>query len=170
MNRIDRAIDIFLDALNDGTLEAGQCTTCAVGSLVRAGMIQTNNYKEIPSDNAFIIDNEVEVEGVTNSDWAYLFVTHGNTQFKKQAFCPFEEKYIPASKEDITKGLKAISYTEFTEEELAKIEYAFETNTKGDEIEDQIKGLEAVVKIMQTFDEDKREVKEIFTNKAYALA
>lgn len=38
--RVQKAIDIFLDAINNGTLAKGSCTRCAVGNLVRAGYIE----------------------------------------------------------------------------------------------------------------------------------
>ena len=31
--RIQEAIDVFLDAINNGTLAKGTCTACAVGNL-----------------------------------------------------------------------------------------------------------------------------------------
>ena len=37
-NRITKAIDIFLDAINEGTLAKGNCCACAVGNLVAHGM------------------------------------------------------------------------------------------------------------------------------------
>jgi hypothetical protein len=74
-------------------------------------------------------------------------------------------------------GLKAISYTDFTEEELSQIEYTFEKNTsihaddyyfhtKEEIRQDQIKGLEAVVRVMLKFDKCQDEVQEVFTSKA----
>ena len=36
--RISKAIDIFLDAVNNGTLAKGTCIACAVGNLVAHGM------------------------------------------------------------------------------------------------------------------------------------
>ena len=59
---------------------------------------------------------------------------------------------------------------------LHNLQFAFETNTKIDIQEykevtpeevraDQIKGLEAVVNVMMTFDDVKADVKEVFTNK-----
>jgi len=70
-----------------------------------------------------------------------------------------------------------IDATKFTWQELAAIEHAFERNTNirvnsydfssPEEIRaDQIRGLEAVVKVMLTFDECTENVQEVFTNKA----
>lgn len=145
--RIQRAIDIFLDAINNGTLAKGICAKCAVGNLCGG-----------------------------NGAWAHLFITIDNRQTLRNGDIPtFHFHKHPI---DIKMGLEAISVTEFTESELAKIEYAFETNSKIDidyyefyskeEIRaDQIKGLEAVIKVMLEFDDCKEDdIKEIFTEKA----
>ncbi len=161
--RIENAIDIFLDALNNGTLAKGTCFACAVGNLVAAGMdavvihqIDGNKHKYDCTKN--------------NKDWSQLFYTPPSG---KQATTDYEKvfKHLPRLK-------KEIENTNFTVYELAQIEFAFETNAKinhqhyhgytKEEIRaDQIKALEAVVKVMLTFNEDtKTDVKEVFTNKA----
>ena len=149
--RISKAIDIFLDAINNGTLAKGTCAACAVSNLVTvANNIQCNNL------------DEQREKGL--SSWSDVFCTNDNKQ-------SFNIKYYR------DKAKKQIDSTDFSLNELAAIEYAFETNTKirhyfyeediSKEVRaDQIKGLEAVVKVMMTFDEVEAEVKEVFTKQA----
>jgi hypothetical protein len=77
--------------------------------------------------------------------------------------------------------IKNIQSTKFTLQELMYIENAFETNTEincyvysdysEEEIrKDQIRGLEAVIKVMLKFDEQSDDVKEVFTKKAELIA
>lgn len=156
--RVKNAIDVLLDAINNRTLAKGTCTACAVGNLVAAGI----GGKVIRDDkNDFFCDKN-------NTTWSILF----STSFGNQIFRPDvlnDETYG-----DLIKS--TIKTTEFSIEELKKIEYTFETNTKiyysemgrfSDEeiLQDQIRGLEAVVKVMMEFDNIKEDVKEVFTNK-----
>lgn len=158
--RIIKAIDIFLDAINNGTLAKGTCVACAVGNLVAK------------SKNITI--EKIEMNGILLrfdtcrpvSNWMYLFMTENG-----------EQKPRLGTIKDEQLGLECIKDVEFSKEELAKIEFAFETNsaisfgryykhTKEQIRADQIKGLEAVVKVMLEFDDCKEEVKEVFTSKA----
>jgi len=151
--RIQKAIDIFLDALNEGTLAKGTCAACAVGNLVAHGM---GIKAQIPVDD---IDFQKAKE---NEHWAsVLFRFHG-PHFLKD------------------KGEKCVESTDFTKEELIHIEEAFEHNTKifwddyykysKQEIRaDQLKGLEAVVEVMLQFDNQQDSVQEVFTNKAQLI-
>jgi len=155
--RIQNAIDIFLDAINNGTLAAGTCTACAVGNLVAAGI----GYEIDKDFNSFVKLKNDTLKVKPNAAWM-------------AAFSSSREAIIGYTKED---GLKNIEATDFTLEEILKIERAFERNTrisygryyefsKKEIRADQIKGLEAIVKVMLTFDEQKENVKEIFTNRA----
>lgn len=140
--RIQKAIDIFLDAINEGTLVKGDCTKCAVGNLIK---------HEISDDYLY---------------WSSYFCTVNNVQKISKGF------------EHILEVRRELDCTDFSDKELMAIEYAFETNTvihsrhysnfsKKAIREDQIIGLEAVVKVMLTFDDCQNyDVKEIFTNKA----
>jgi hypothetical protein len=152
--RIEKAIDIFLDAINNGTLAKGNCTACAVGNLVAHGL-----GGEITNNGCYF---ECTVE---NSHWSGLFITYSGGQLIKTR---------NLSNDDVQSNIKA---TDFTWEELALIEKTFETNTSIDADDyrnytqkqiraDQIRGLEAVVKVMLQFDDCKDDVKEVFTNKA----
>lgn len=156
--RISKAIDIFLDAVNNGTLAKGTCIACAVGNLVAHGLggeIKFNPERD--HENMFL-------SNVENAEWKYAFCTRqGKQEINDWWF----------KQEDVKRNIRA---TDFNIDELAQIEFAFETNTKIDIYEykevtaeeiraDQIKGLEAVINVMMTFDDVKADVKEVFTNK-----
>jgi len=156
--RIEKAIDIFLDALNEGTLAKGSCIACAVGNLVAAGLDAKITY----SNNGFKCNKN-------NFMWGLYFNTSNNNQVIYES----EKHHISV--------ISNIEATDFTAEELMKIEYAFETNTyilyidyneysKKEIMEDQIKGLKAVVDVMLTFNNDTTtNVDAVFTNKAKKL-
>ena len=147
--RIQKAIDILLDAYNKDELTAGDCSACAVGNLVAAGL------------------DKHSVKRREHTMWSLLFSTNLNLisiYFFKQNI--FESKL---NDERVQKCIKA---TDFTWKELAKIEYTFESTYnnyyyKGikDEKGSQLKALEEVVKVMMSFDEVKENVKEVFTSK-----
>ena len=164
--RIQNAIDIFLDAINEGTLAKGACVACAVGNLVAHGM-----DAKVVKDGRFDYTTEPKVH---NNIWGGLFCTVGNSQTVRT---DIHEVIKNSSFKDLRKAIKKI---DFTIDELMQIEFAFETNTKiihklynihtKEEVRaDQIKGLEAVVKLMLTFDEQVDDVKEVFTTKAEAI-
>ena len=158
-NRIEKAIDIFLDAVNNGTLAKGTCTACAVGNLVAHGMNGTISKRKSENGDYLVFRTDVDSCG-----WSDAFVTtEGEQSIYENSF---NEPWV----------LKNVEATDFTIQELAQIEFTFETNTEihhnrynlttAEEIRaDQIKGLEAVVKLMMTFDDVKADVKEVFTNK-----
>lgn len=162
--RVQNAIDIFLDAINDGTLAKGTCIACAVGNLVAKGLdakiVKSNNCA-----NYFACTEE-------NTHWSNLFVTTSSSVSGTIG------QVIRRDCIDDPDVVKNISATEFTWQELAKIEYAFETNTKIHNNEynsykkkeiraDQINGLKAVVEVMLTFSNDtETSVSEVFTKKA----
>ncbi len=160
--RIQKAIDIFLDALNKGTLAKGTCRACAVGNLVAAGM----GINIIPT---YLSNGELEFEidsPINNGDWGMLFSTVYDGK-----------QHIRIDNLNISFVQTCIRATDFTWQELAKIENAFERNTSisyenyhfhsNEEVrKDQIKGLEAVVKVMMTFDDVQEKVEEVFTQKA----
>jgi len=151
--RISKAIDIFLDAINNGVLMKGSCTACAVGNLVAHGY----NY-EIPYHGVHDFDTP-------NAAWAKLFCT---SEDGDQAI-----RLRHLNDRDVQENIEA---TDFTWEELAKIEKAFETNTdicftdyhkhtKEEIRKDQIRGLEAVVQVMLDFDDCEEQVQEVFTSR-----
>lgn len=112
--RIQKAIDIFLDAINNGTLAKGTCVACAVGNLVAEGMRGSITKVDYVGGTSFSCS-------ITNSNWAELFATN----MYKQEVYPEEEL-----EGDIrTLAYQNIESTDFTKEELMQIEFAFETNT-----------------------------------------
>lgn len=137
--RIQKAINIFLDAINNGTLSKGDCSYCAVGNLCG-----------------------------NDGNWGLFFYTSFGVQIRN-----YNNKNCVSVKE-------AIKKSDFTDKELMKIEYAFETNTdihhdtyechsKEEIREDQIKGLTAVLNVMYTFDNCSpinEPIEEVFTKKA----
>lgn len=145
--RVEKAIDIFLDAINNGHLAKGTCKACAVGNLVANGM---GAKLWVESDGMFNCDKD-------NSSWFYENL---------RDFKSLREKSIIN-----------VEATDFSAVELHEIERVFEDNTrisfvyyhKSNKKEiraDQIKGLEAVVKVMLDFTNDESDVKEVFTKKA----
>ena len=163
-NRITRAIDTFLDAINNGTLAKGTCIACAVGNLVAKGA----NAEIIKEDGFLTCD-------YLNTRWNEFFMTPiGN----KNQMLFDEEKIVPYI---LDQALDNISKTEFSKKELAAIEFAFETNTeitwqqyknfsKKEIRQDQINGLTAVIKVMESFSPELTEnYTEAFVNKAQLI-
>lgn len=160
--RIQEAIDIFLDAINEGTLAKGICAACAVGNLVCHGM-GGRIEKFVNPFGCDLISN------VNSGAWGNAFSTYSSktTDYQK----------VDKSMLDNVLVKQNIEATKFSAEELIEIEYAFETNTKlhsfcyylstPEEIrKDQISGLKAVVEVMLRFDDCNDSVKEVFTTKA----
>lgn len=104
--------------------------------------------------------------------WKSLFITAAGKQHIR----------IEGFKHLVNKGLSSIEKVPFTENELAQIEFAFETNTKilmnnychhsKEEVRaDQIKGLTAVIEVMKGFKPQENQnlnIQEMFTNKVVA--
>ena len=162
--RVQKAIDIFLDSLNDGTLIAGNCAACTVGNLVAANCgvklrltIDSCGDKtvSIEHDTAFL--PEIGKPAKLRS-WVNLFCTgeFGQTRASIKAFTPKMQEEM----------LAIVNRTGFTINELAEIEYTFETVAKHQGV---ISALEAVVQVMLNFDDNVEDVKEVFTNKAEAI-
>lgn len=155
--RIQKAIDIFLDALNNGTLAKGACSACACGNLVATAM----GIKAFAPHNdeehrlSFKQPNIAWMRGIHRGDgWQSLFS-------REQANAQIES-------------------TGFTPDEFEQIERAFERNTQipgwfydkhsPEKIRaDQIAGLTAVIEVMMTFEEQSDNVTEVFTARAEAL-
>jgi len=149
--RVSKAIDIFLDALNEGTLKAGRCSTCAVGNLVRAGMLLEG--KDIAG--GYCKDTvAVTVDGrnVSNRDWRWLFLTSYFSIGTRILTEPVQSNGQNSTDEEIRRGRIAISFTDFTEEELSKIENVFEVSISRDN-KTEVQALAAVVDLMLTFDD-----------------
>jgi len=161
--RVQRAIDIFLDSLNDGTLVAGSCAACAVGNLVAANC-GVKLYSRLDSDGDKTVTTEYNTVFLPElgkparlRSWVNLFCT-GDSQTRGN---------IQDFSSDLQEEMLAIvNRTGFTIDELAEIEYTFETVARHQGV---IHALEAVVKVMMNFDDNVEDVKEVFTNKAEAI-
>jgi hypothetical protein len=166
--RVMKAIDIFLDAINGGTLAKGTCTACAVGNLVAHGLGGKVRIIRKP-DFTYAYCEDERKNHVENREWSTAFRTSWESQTVDSDFF-----YNP----EVIKNIEA---TDFTLEELMQIEYAFEINTKYSIISyhkcapqeiraDQINGLAAVVKVMLSFEDKELAtdalVQELFIDKA----
>lgn len=110
-----------------------------------------------------------------NSFWSVLFMTSGNYQVLKY------KKYPELLNKLTTKEKEIIKNTEFSIDELARIEYTFETNThisffnyidhsKEEIKQDQLKGLTAVVNLLLEMDKDiETDIEEVFVSKVKDL-
>lgn len=133
--RFNKATDALYNAFFNGTLAKGNCLKCAVGNIVSSCLGAVN-------------ENDAYEKGAWK--WKRLFYTNEKGQQNPK------NNYLENA---ITEALKIISYTGYTEDELAKIEYAFETNTKinhedyfqystQETLEDQYNGLVAVFDVL----------------------
>ena len=174
--RVQHAIDIFLDSLNNNTLISGSCIACAVGNLV-ADAFGVNLTPKRTEDQAILVEadnyNPKELDHKNITVWSKFFMTDGSgiqtLNFDGSGLSPSAHKAM----DTICKK------TGFTIKELAVIEHAFETNCKDESImcywpdelkqAEYIKGLTAVVKVMMEFDNVQEEVEEVFTKKAKAI-
>lgn len=170
--RIENAINVLLDAINNRTLAKGSCSACAVGNLIAAS-------------HGAIIAPRIITQGFKSTlmllpIWTSLFFTRGDkTEYK--VLKGFTELYkvafsFPTNEAVWAKAEEMISKSDFTKEELVQIEHAFETNTSilgedyhkysNEEVkEDQIKGLSAVIDVMKTFDKVTFSTKKEFVDK-----
>lgn len=150
--RTQKTIDIFLDALNEGTLAKGTCSACACGNIVAAHMgIKASVPKTF---------NEYATTIYPNTSWVSAISTIG------------------CDSELVTKNsVEEILSTGFTIKEFYLIERTFEANTKihfdhysessKEEIrQDQLKGLTAVVELLLRWDESETNVQQAFVEKA----
>ena len=102
-DRLRNSIEVLQMAYLHGTLEAGDCTACAVGNLVAASSYEGNA-----------------------KDWRFVFCTNEGTQ-------EFYDARDPMYGDEYNLGLKAIEATGYSVAELARIEYAFESALTEDE-------------------------------------
>jgi hypothetical protein len=143
--RFEKAYNALYNAFMNDTLASGICTACAVGNIVAdamGGKVKKFNTIEFDCD----IDNEW---------WNYLFVTgpSGQTIFKLK-----DDSCVKHFRK------KIFDLTGYRWNELAKVEKAFENNTKikrsdydeyteQEVMEDQFNGLMAVMDVLIKLDE-----------------
>jgi len=145
--RFEKAYNALVKAFFEGTLAKGTCVACAVGNIVadaQGGVVDFSDRSALPhcsSDNGF---------------WQPLFSTDGGHQERRTNIIITENTYSKLSR-----NLEAL--TNYSEDEMAQIEYAFETNTsiyflnygaisEHVILEDQYRGLCAVVDVMLKLD------------------
>lgn len=155
--RFNNAINALVQAFFNDTLAKDSCAACAVGNMVAYGFGKKLNPCNL---------NETvrSKDGVDNRAWIKAFYTaNGQQKFFREAF--------------VDSGvLTCARATGYSVRELAKVEYAFETNTrivaidyglhtKSEIMQDQYNGLMAVVEVLCELEgiEDPAEYKELFT-------
>jgi hypothetical protein len=136
MKRFNDAISALVKGYINGTLAKGSCEACAVGNIVAKGI----GCDIVSHDSVFDWIGQVP-------SWFLVFITESNGN---QYIHP--ENYFGSIKDQIDS-------TGYTWQELAKVEKAFEQNTKisfenyenvtPEEIDkDQLNGLYAVVDVL----------------------
>ena len=125
----DRTVAVLVKAYQNDTLIHGSCCACAVGNLVAASC---------GIDDIFDVDEwNKKALGEGFVGWHFVFITNSNGE---QLIVP--ENYRGPAKFQI-------DATGYTWQELAKIEYAFETAPKGDNDDDwMLNGLLAVYDVL----------------------
>ena len=121
-NRFSSAITALVNAFYNETLDKGSCTKCAVGNIVHHSLNKINP----------------ELTGFAG-EWTKVFMTP--IGFTEQITTP--DRYYGTSK-------AVIDSTNYSWQELALVEKAFESNTKqGDlSIDNMYNGLMAVVDVL----------------------
>jgi hypothetical protein len=156
--RFKNAIDALVYAFFNDTLAKGTCTACAVGNICAHAMGAT-----VVADGTYNAMREGRI--VENHHWRYLFFTDG-----------LGVQHFGKATGNSLYGLAMIARTGYSLMELARVEKAFETNTKINWMtyyrsskeaimQDQYNGLMAVVDVLCEIEgiEDPSEYKELFT-------
>lgn len=149
--RFEKAYNALYNAFMNDTLAKGTCKACAVGNIVANAMGAS-------------VTSKYNCE-VYNTFWSNIFYTPTNTR-----------EQIIRRNDSCEKDLEVL--TEYSWEEMAKVEYAFERATKihytyynshtpQKIMEDQFNGLMAVMDVLIELDEVKEgnSYKETFKNK-----
>lgn len=132
----ESTVDVLVKAYLNDTLEHGSCEACAVGNIVHAaGFKRYGNlaFKDMPKDSC--------------GNWKALFVTYsdGVQRIRKRD----TEKYWNYDPEWVSIGEKMVASTGYTDDELAQVEFAFETADKGkNDDEWMFNGLMSVVDVL----------------------
>jgi hypothetical protein len=161
--RFKKTYDALYNAFMTDTLAKGTCTACAVGNIVAAAQGGTVK-KDLTCDTE-------------NKFWGSLFFTDVITGKQHKGYIENAQNiFIIEKKEEFEK------LTGYTVEEMAQVEWAFETNTTIDMMEypeyyrnnkdhkimeDQFNGLMAVMDVLIKLDEVEKgqEYKDTFKNK-----
>lgn len=129
-----KTVDILVKAYFDDTLKHGNCVACAVGNII-------NHYRPFTSEEKTNLQYRI-------SGWSSVFCTLGaGHPDQEQVILP--RNYKGDSKEQIDS-------TGYTWQELAKIEFYFETAPQGkSEDEWMFNGLMAVIDVLDEIHENK---------------
>jgi len=141
-----KTVDLLLDAYNERRLKHGHCDACAVGNICGSSLWAA---RFITLDNQDQVINPSEFRGA-------------NEDFDKVKVLPFEEWYDP-SKETILalqeQADEVIAASGYSQKELIKIEFAFESSLKDikwedtSEVDHQFIGLCAVLDVLKEIHE-----------------
>jgi hypothetical protein len=159
--RFNKAYNALVTAFFEGTLASGSCIACACGNIIFDAIGEPLTREVFQMEVSKYSPHDYDGELVRNLHhragflWANMRSFHGGSCI------------IPA------KGLeKHINESGYSVEEFVEIEKAFETNTKisisryyntpeQEILEDQYKGLCAVVDVLITLDEGKEDPDEL---------
>lgn len=151
LKKFNHTVNVLLKAYLNDTLEHGSCHACAVGNLVAEAL-----HTEVCQVRGVWINGQMPYWNVVfiTSDWNVVFITSD----KKQYVNP--ENYVGTSKTQI-------DATGYTWQQLAKIEFAFETANPGRSNDEwMFNGLMAVVDVLAEIHEidleTVKETKELF--------
>lgn len=149
--RTKRTIDIFLDALINGTLAKGDCTMCAVGNIcatidkknanIWSSLFYTDMYGNQKINNSFLWSDAERTE-------AREMIS--KTEFSEKELMDIEYKF------ETSTIIHCLDYYKHTKEQIRQ---------------DQINGLKAVVELLLRWDGEKepKVVVEDFVSKCEAV-
>lgn len=140
--RIQEAIDVFLDAINNGTLAKGDCSACAVGNLLAHGIKKAG-------------------VNINSTLWKYAFCTYDNGKqvINKENYDMKIFKYSKFTPAELAK----IEYAFEINTSIPEWNYVLETPAEIKQ--DQIRGLHAVIEVMKGMDDVTFNTKDVFTDK-----
>lgn len=152
VTRFEKAKDALLNAFLNDTLRAGDCTACACGNIIAAACgIEVPRGETMKEVKASTLESFIETEGKTLQLVNWSKKRHGLTIGSKTVFFA-----LPSLEGELNEA-------GYTTAEFARIENAFEQNTKykiqdyeklsrEEVLQDQFKGLCAVVDVIIDID------------------
>ncbi len=152
--RFTRALDALVKAFFNDHLSRGHCAACAVGNIVAyCNGVDMKNFTQKSDSSVF-----------PHANWVYLGFTFEGTQLPGMNPGGPMGLPVPSKEFDIIIAKRFIFATGYSDSEILKMEFAFETNTKiyGSDyhihtpkeiMEDQYNGLMAVVDVLCELDD-----------------
>lgn len=124
----EKTVDILVKAYLNNTLMHGDCEACAVGNIVHAAGAPRYNHGTLESDSC--------------GAWKNVFYTETETHIQR-LFCDYKNTIYYQN------GISVIELTGYHWEDLAKVEFAFETAEPGKSKDEwMFNGLMAVVDVL----------------------